>query len=306
MNYTCNDLSGEYSKCWNNMQIVRTAEMTHAADKILAGKDRYIAISRLTDVPWWFIGVLHLRESDCDFNTHLHNGDPLTARTVNKPAGRPRIGKAPFTWDTSAVDALKLEGFDGQTDWSLQQTAYRAEQYNGFGYRMRGVPSAYLWAGTNQYSSGKFVADKVFDRTAVDPQPGVMGVIKELQLKDPSVMFTTEVAVVVPVISPKAEIPRPTGEQMNQVSRKYYWHSIMQWTTGIFGTGTVGLKALDMSQVEQARSQMDVVKTFVMEYGAFAFIGVCVLLIVFCIYQKSLMKSDVQEGRATPSGAAHA
>jgi len=38
------------------------------------------------------------------FKLHLHNGDPLTARTVNVPKGRPKTGQPPFAWGISAKD----------------------------------------------------------------------------------------------------------------------------------------------------------------------------------------------------------
>src|SRR5262245_54230899 len=100
-NYTFNSLKAEYAHMWAHMEIKenRVAVANSQADKIIAYKDRYKLLEAQTNVPWYFIGLLHLRESDCDFNTHLHNGDPLTARTVHVPAGRPLQGKAPFTFE---------------------------------------------------------------------------------------------------------------------------------------------------------------------------------------------------------------
>jgi lysozyme family protein len=71
-----------------------------------------------------------------NFNRHLHNGDPLTARTVQVPAGRPKTGEPPFTWEESATDALMLEKLDQWEDWSVPGTLYKLEQYNGWGYRL--------------------------------------------------------------------------------------------------------------------------------------------------------------------------
>lgn len=53
----------------------------------------------------------------------------------------------------------------------LEQVAGYAEKYNGFGYRNKGVSSAYVWAGTEAYTGGMYVADHVFSRTKKDPRP---------------------------------------------------------------------------------------------------------------------------------------
>lgn len=37
------------------------------------------------------------------------------------------------------------------------------ERFSGIGYAARGVPSAYVWSGTDQYVSGKYVRDGVYD-----------------------------------------------------------------------------------------------------------------------------------------------
>src|SRR5258708_31039884 len=107
--------------------------------------------------------------SGLSFNRHLHNGDPLTARTVQVPAGRPPDGQPPFTWEQSAVDALTFEGFANLTDWSLPAILYRLEKYNGFGYPNRTPPiiTPFLLSFSNQYTSGKFVTVKHFDPPAL-------------------------------------------------------------------------------------------------------------------------------------------
>src|SRR6185369_1832675 len=51
------------------------------------------------------------------------------------------------------------------------------EKYNGLGYAAKGVPSPYIWAGTNQYQSGKYVRDHVYDPNAVDTQLGCAGLL---------------------------------------------------------------------------------------------------------------------------------
>ena len=148
---------------------------------ISANRSRYEQVGAALGIPWYFIAAIHGLESSFNFETHLHNGDPLTARTVHVPAGHPRSGQPPFTWIDSAIDAMRLKDFDGLADWSIGTTLDRLERYNGLGYRNRGLPSPYLWSYSNHYEKGKFVADRVFDPEAVSKQCGAAVTIKRLE-----------------------------------------------------------------------------------------------------------------------------
>jgi len=94
------------------------------------------------------------------------------------PAGRPAAGSPPFTWRQSAMDALTMKGFHDVSDWSMPHMLYFLEKYNGFGYRMRRVPSPYLWSFSNLYEKGKFVQDGRFDPEAVSKQCGAALMLK--------------------------------------------------------------------------------------------------------------------------------
>jgi hypothetical protein len=74
-------------------------------------------------------------------------------------------------------------------DWSIGSTLTVLEQYNGLGYAARGVPSPYLWAGTDQYKSGKYVRDGVYDASAVDSQLGCAGLLLAIMALDRTVSF---------------------------------------------------------------------------------------------------------------------
>jgi lysozyme family protein len=142
---------------------------------------RYEGVGSSVSVPWYFIAAIHGLESSFNFRAHLHNGDfPLTARTRQVPAGRPAVWLPPIDWESSAKDALKLLGFTGQSDWSLERTLYRLEAYNGFGYRMRGVPTPYLWSFSNHYEAGKFVSDGSWSAKARSQQCGSATILKML------------------------------------------------------------------------------------------------------------------------------
>jgi lysozyme family protein len=143
-------------------------------------RSRYEAVGQSFRMPWQFIGIIHALESSFNFGTHLHNGDPLTARTMHVPAGRPASGSPPFSWEDSARDALKFEGFDKETDWSVPRMLFLWEKYNGMGYRPFGVPSPYLWSFSSIYTSGKYVADGRFDATVVSKQCGAAVMLKAL------------------------------------------------------------------------------------------------------------------------------
>jgi lysozyme family protein len=108
----------EYAELWDALTINpnRRAEATAAANRILQNRARYEDVARQTGVPWFVTGLIHMMESDGDFDTHLHNGDPLTARTRNVPRGRPARGAPPYAWEESAVDALRLKRLDKITD----------------------------------------------------------------------------------------------------------------------------------------------------------------------------------------------
>lgn len=176
----------EYAKQWDKMEIRpnKQASFERIAKKLIANKARYQAAEKLTKVPWYMIALLHMRESDNDFNTQLAQGDPLSRRSTHVPAGR-----GPFnTWEDGAKDALvTLKHFDRILDWRLEKILYYAELYNGWGYHNHRVPSAYLWAGSTVYSSGKYVSDGVWSASAVDSQPGVASVLRIMMKLDPTI-----------------------------------------------------------------------------------------------------------------------
>jgi lysozyme family protein len=143
---------------------------------------RYEAAGVPHGIPWWFIGGVHMLESGFIFNRHLHNGDPLSARTVRVPVGRPERGGPAYTWEESAADALAFKELDRWSDWSVAGALYQWERYNGFGYRHHHpeVASPYLWSFSNHYAKGKYVADGRFDPEAVSQQCGAATLLRAL------------------------------------------------------------------------------------------------------------------------------
>jgi lysozyme family protein len=142
-------------------------------EKIVASRSRYEEVEAVTGVPWYVIAVIHSLEGSLNFKTHLHNGDPLSAKTFHVPKGRPS-GTPPFRWEASAVDALKFDNMIGVKKWVLAGILFKLEGFNGFGYRTRHpeVLTPYLWSFSNHYTKGKFTVDGKFDPNAVSKQCG--------------------------------------------------------------------------------------------------------------------------------------
>lgn len=175
-------LAREYETLFYSAQIkpAARAEVDRIVAQIAKNKTAYEVIELDVKTPWYLVACIHLLECSLDFSRHLHNGDPLTARTVNVPKGRPKTGMPPFAWRTSAIDALTYEELVGDLDWSLAYILFRLEGYNGYGYRTFGIPSPYLWSFTQHYVKGKFVKDGVFSPNVVSKQMGVACILRRM------------------------------------------------------------------------------------------------------------------------------
>lgn len=167
---------------WNTAKFTRSSQINAQAVKIEANRARYEAVSKQTGVPWDVIGVIHYRESSGDFRGVLHNGQKII-NTGKKTTLVPK-GRGPFnTWEEAALDALNVcpPYAAKNKDWSIAGTLDILERYNGLGYRNKGLPSPYLWAGTDQYVKGKYVADGKYDPNHVDQQLGVAPILMKLR-----------------------------------------------------------------------------------------------------------------------------
>lgn len=191
---------------WDTMVIDpgKLAEIEACAQWALTHKDRYVAIEDMTardelgregkGIPWWMIAALHRRESDTDergnprFDTYLGNGQPLSHRTTIVP-----VGRGPFaTFEAGALDAFKVDGLSSILDWRLEKVLYQVQLFNGVGYFLHGLPSPYVWAGTNIQHPGKYTSDGHFDPHKVDQQPGCAALIALMAKLDPSITFVRE------------------------------------------------------------------------------------------------------------------
>lgn len=201
------NLKDEYARLFASMYVHTKwrGPVDRAALQIIANKARYKSVAEMTKVPWFIIGVIHKMEANCNFGRHLHNGDPLAARTIRVPRNRPTNGPGPFRWEVSACDALMMKSLDKITDWSIERICYEMERYNGFGYR-RYHPttlSPYLWSGTAHYARGKYVSDGKWSSTAVSSQCGAIAILARMAELDDSVTLSP----------PPVEVKQPEPEE---------------------------------------------------------------------------------------------
>lgn len=170
---------------WARAKLTRGAEFKPVAKRLVAAKERYMAVSDQTGVPWFFIAVTHQRESAQRWDRSLAQGDPWNKKSVHVPKGR-----GPFaSWEEAAVDALVVcpPKAASNKDWSIGGLLTMLEQYNGLGYANKGIPSPYIWSGTDQYQRGKYIADGKFSATTVDKQLGCAGLLLAMREIDPSI-----------------------------------------------------------------------------------------------------------------------
>jgi lysozyme family protein len=104
----------------------------------------------------------------------------LAVAAVEADAHVSQVWNSPNDWDSSAMDALTVEGFTGKTDWSLARVLCRWETYNGFGSRARGINTPYLWSFSTHYERGKFLSDRHWDPNLVSKQCGAAVMLRAL------------------------------------------------------------------------------------------------------------------------------
>lgn len=153
--------------------------------RLVNAKERYQTVENATHVPWAVVAVIHQRESSQSWAASLAQGDPWNRASVHVPAHR-----GPFpSWEAAAEDALVIcpPHAAHWPDWSIGGTLVLLEQYNGLGYAAMGRPSPYVWAATDQYLSGKYIADGHYDPHAIDHQTGCAALLQRMTLIDPTI-----------------------------------------------------------------------------------------------------------------------
>lgn len=169
------DLKADYTAHLAAMKFTQQASAKSVALRLLKSRDRFLALQKACGVPaLWSMPVFE-RENP-SFEAYLGNGDPLNKPTTDVPKGR-----GPFaSWEDGAADALALDHVTLCPEWTWERACYEWELWNGFGPRMHGRPSGYLWSGTDQYKGGKYVSDGVWSRGTYDHQLGCVILAKKI------------------------------------------------------------------------------------------------------------------------------
>jgi lysozyme family protein len=184
-------LKAANAKRWTGAKATRNFTSVARALVEPQAKARYQNVEQRTGVPWFVVAVIHEREASQNWNCQLGQGDPLDRVSVHVPAGR-----GPFnSWEDGAVDALvNCAPYAARNkDWSIGGLLTLLEQYNGLGYANRCLPSPYIWSGTDQYKSGKYVRDGVFNPNVIDVQPGCAGLLLAMAALDITICFDPKV-----------------------------------------------------------------------------------------------------------------
>lgn len=209
---------------WAHMKVHpdRVAKLDAIAHRLCApaAKMRYVAVEqRLIKLgyycPWWFIAVVSEREygGPPHWDKQLGQGDPLGQVSTHDPRGRgPFFGAD--AWERGCLDALIDCGPHAAKwkDWSPGGTMTIWEEYNGLGYANMGVPSAYVWSSTDQYVSGKYVADHDYRAGVVDVQEGCAGILARMMLLDKTIKFGVTVPGTPQALPLSPATPKPSDD----------------------------------------------------------------------------------------------
>lgn len=171
----------DFAYLWYNCKIDQSRKPQLERFKYVAVQNmaRYKKVTAVTGVPWKLLAALFEREASQNFAKCLHNGDPWDRVTTHVPKGR-----GPFPdWETSAVDAIRIERDKFPKTWDIVGQLAFSERYNGLGYRkVGGEYSPYVWAATNiSDETGKYTSDGKYSSGAKEGQLGIAAMLKVLE-----------------------------------------------------------------------------------------------------------------------------
>jgi lysozyme family protein len=198
MSFAFNTLKPEYEQLLSISTIneARHAGCVRDAQRILDLKGQYLEVNAQTGIPAvWMMAVGEREAGNLIMQRYFGNGQSLKRATTEVPRGQ-----GPFdSWVAGTLSALRLLKIDRVKDWTWPLMLYEGEAWNGFGPRIHGLHTGYLWAGTNIYSRGKYVSDGVWNPDAIDSQLGTVALMKTLVALDPTLdIKAPSPAVVVP------------------------------------------------------------------------------------------------------------
>lgn len=200
---------------WDNMHIAAARlPGLHARASVLCAPENKARYQGVTDrlaelaakdpsihpVDWWFVAIVSEREygGPPHWDRQLGQGDHLNEKSHNVPAGMGPYLNHPGdstpgndAWTRCCVDVL-VNSAPFAAKWKLWTPGGVAtifEEYNGLGYAAMGVPSAYVWSGSDQYVHGKYIADHVYRANVTDVQEGCMPLLAAMMAVDNSITF---------------------------------------------------------------------------------------------------------------------
>jgi lysozyme family protein len=185
VSYSFSQLAPEYTALLTRMVITRVTATTEAANRLIGYIDagRYAAGCNATGVPQIWAAACFEREASSNFNLNAAQGWPLHQKSQWVPQNGPFA-----TWTESQIAAYQIDGVSkvGAGNWTWELMAYYGEKFNGFGPREHGIHTGYDWAGSNNYSHGKYIADGVWSGGTVDQQLGIVPMMYRMVQLRPS------------------------------------------------------------------------------------------------------------------------
>lgn len=193
-------LQPEYTALLAACRVTRPNEVFQAATKVRAAMARYGAAAALTGAPALFIGALDYRESDCNPDCGLGQGDPWNEVSTHVPKGC-----GPFrSWADAALFYWHYDHMAAPS-WTMPVVCFKGEAWNGFGPRDHGRRTGYLWSGTNIYDDGpggKYTADGHWNPNTKDDQIGIIPIILQLAEWLPSMAVAGMPPQTTPTVTP--------------------------------------------------------------------------------------------------------
>jgi lysozyme family protein len=212
-------LSPEYTAWLAHARLTRPGPVQEGAREVLAAMPRYIDAAAALGMPPQsaaFIGALDLRESDCNPNAALGQGDPWRERSVHVPAGF-----GPFkSWADACNFYMRREHMNDPATWTWEWVCFKGNGWNGFGPNDHGRVPGYLFSCTAVYDTpryggvglaGKYVADGQWSDSTVDSQPGIIPVMQAALAVHTEWSLATANPTQQPATVPPAPKPLPEG-----------------------------------------------------------------------------------------------
>ncbi len=179
------------------------------------------------------------------------------------------------------------------------------EQYNGLGYAAKGLPSPYVWSGTDQYRSGKYVSDGVWSSAAISQQIGGMVLLKALHELDPSLVTGGDHLPEAAAEFPKADKepvlvgPAETTDQHEkahaELKESSWFYSGLNWIRKKLGLPVAGTAA-GASLLDDPAGALSGVANFAREYGLRIVMVAAAVVVVIEITQ-AIRRRNAIEGK---------